>query len=111
MTRKTPGALRGRTWFFLNKPGEDEDAPKRKRYSKKEIPRDASEIGRISQQSGAELESRGILSKGFSIHGVERVRFANARRECPDLKAVFTGKLLEPKGLDVVRKGIIDLKR
>ena len=111
VTRKTPGARRGRTWFFLKKLGEGDDAPKRKRYSKKETPRDASEIDRMSKQSGAGLATRGILPKGLSIHGIERVRFANAQRECPGLKAVYTGKLLEPNGLTAVRKGTIDLKR
>ena len=111
VTKKTPGAWRGRTWFFLKGAGESAGPVVKKRYSTKSIPRDATEVDKIIRKSGAEPESRGILTAGLSIHGIERVRFGNAQRECPDLRAVYLGKVVESKGDAEVRKAMLELRR
>ena len=98
VTRDTPGAWKGRTWFFLKETVVAEEAARKKRglrYKSKSMPRGYSEMDNTLKQSGAELAQRGVLSKGLTIHGLERLRFANAQIERIDLRASYLGKQVE----------------
>ena len=53
---------------------------------------------------------RGVLVDSLSVAGIERHRLASAQRVCPDLRAVYMGKLAEHLGRDP-RQALLDVKK
>ena len=95
--RKTKGAWRGSTWFFLGvKPVA---GPARRRIVGKKPPVLVTDEWKLLQELRNDPEfKRGALVDSLSVQGIERAQLEAAQRVCPDVRAFYVGKLAESLG-------------
>ena len=100
VTRTSPGAWGGSTWFFL-KGVEAVAGPPQRRYRKKGPPLFVTEEWELLKKLRTSSDyKRAKLVDSLTVQGIERTQLAAVQRICEDLKVVYTGKLAEELGRD-----------
>ena len=110
ITKKSRGAWRGMTWFFLH--GSRVVAgPVRRRITSKRPPLFVSEEWELLKTLRTDPEfKRSALVDSLTVQGIERTQLAAAQRQCRDQKAAYLGKLAEELGKDP-RKELLEAER
>merc|ERR1712026_546125 len=100
--KKNKQAWRGTTWFFLKEVKDPKPAPVGKRYRHKGPPMIVSDEWELLKKMRTSPEwRRGALVNSLTVAGIERSQISSAQRICPELKAIFLGKLAEEQNRNV----------
>ena len=110
LTRRSAGAWRGTTWFFL-KGARVLPGPVRRRTTGKKAPLFVTEEWELLKKLKTSPEyKRSNLVDSLSVQGIERSQLVAAQRVCPDLRAFYLGKLAEDLGKDA-RESLVQVQK